>query len=79
MIDEIISRGWHHTFGWLRRPELDTRENGYVYEMPCGAIVVSHEGRHEHGMYLDAWREAKTGDTYLTCSPVPRVYAARKT
>jgi len=72
-----IQSGWHHTFGWLRRPELDADNAGFVYEMPDGTLVISKEGRHRNGMYLDEWLDRETGETYTTCSPVPRVYCRR--
>lgn len=32
---KIVRCGFHNTFGWLRRPELDNRD-GYCYEAPDG-------------------------------------------
>jgi len=74
---DFITSGWHHTFGWLRRPELDEANSGFVYEMPDGTLVVSKEMRHRRGMLLDVWRDAGTGELYTACSHVPRVYCRR--
>lgn len=76
--DTLLASGWHHTFGWLRRRELDVRNAGFAYETPDGTIVVSKERRHRHGMYLDAWRDAATGENYVACSVTPRVYVRAK-
>lgn len=75
--DRHVTSGWHHTFGWLRRPETDGWYAGFAYEMPDGTFVVSKEGRHRHGMYLDVWEDAVTKELYTACSPVPRVYGRR--
>jgi hypothetical protein len=72
--DPVVSRGWHHTFGVLRRPELDANNAGFTYEMPDGTLIISREQRHRDGMYLDARRDAVTGEVYLSCSHVPRIF-----
>lgn len=72
--DPVVARGWHHTFGVLRRPELDVNNAGFTYEMPDGTLIISREQRHRDGMYLDARRDAVTGEVYLSCSHVPRIF-----
>ena len=69
-----LAQGWHHTFGWLRRRDLDKQHAGYVYEMPDGMLAVSKERRHRHGMYLGSWKDEQTGEIYIACSHAPRVY-----
>jgi hypothetical protein len=46
------STGPHWTYGWLRRPELDTAVDGYCYEAPDGELVYSQQHDHEEVMTL---------------------------
>ena len=71
--DQIITHGWHHTFGWLRRSELDKQFNGYVYEDGDGDLIISRSPRHAVAAYLDCWQDAITGERYLCFSKLPRV------
>jgi hypothetical protein len=49
----VIKHGWHWEFGWLRRVELDgDNPQRFAYEMPCGAIVFSHNPFHITGAWL---------------------------
>jgi hypothetical protein len=70
--DKVIASGWHHTFGWLRRPELDDAEQGlWAYESPDGDEVYSPNPRHKRVAYLDCW-ETEAGEKYLSFSPDPK-------
>jgi hypothetical protein len=40
------SCGPHWTYGWLRRPELDSHDDGYCYEAPDGTLVFSSQEDH---------------------------------
>ena len=69
-MDELINSGWHHTYGWLRRSEMD--ENGtYCYEEPDGDLVYSMDPRHKIRAHLNHWRDKKTGEHYLAFSKIP--------
>lgn len=76
--DKLIARGWHHTFGWLRRPLLDAQNGGYCYEDPEGRIIVSKMRIHRQGMYLHCYEDAETGERYTTPSVAPRIYKGRQ-
>jgi hypothetical protein len=65
-----ICSGWHWSFGWLRRSELD-EEYGYCYEDGDGDLVYTKEKRHSKSVYLDCWQDT-TGEKYLTLSKIPR-------
>jgi len=70
MKDELIGSGWHHTYGWLRRPEMDC-EYGYCYEEPDGDLVFTDDARHVRYAFLNCWRDKSTGECYLAFSKVP--------
>jgi hypothetical protein len=72
MKDKILCSGWHDTFGWLRRPELDDDLN-FTYETPDGTIVVSCEALHQKRMHLSAFEDAKTKEKYVSASQFPYV------
>lgn len=72
MEDKFLCSGWHYTFGWLRRPELDM-DGHHAYEDGDGDLYFSASPLHEHAMYLDCWEDADTGEKYLCVSKVPRV------
>ena len=76
--DELVATGWHYSFGWLRRPELDAETKGFTYEMPDGMLVVSREVQHRYGMHLDARRDALTGELYTSCSAVSAKWFSRR-
>ena len=46
------SCGPHWTYGWLRRPELDTHDEGYCYEAPDGLLIYSSQEDHIEVMTL---------------------------
>lgn len=72
MTDQVERHGWHWSFGWLRRPELDTK-NSYCYEEPDGDLVYSSRPEHCRSMYLDGRVDEKSGETYLCDSIYPRL------
>lgn len=73
--DEIVKSGWHYSFGWLRRPELDDKDmNLWAYEEPNGDLRMSSDPRHERAAYLDLW-ESPRGEQYFAFSYVPRTKA----
>jgi hypothetical protein len=72
MTDEVVAHGWHWSFGWLRRPELDTKD-AYCYEEPDGNLVYSSRAEHSRSMYLDGRVDAVTGETYVADSVFPRL------
>ncbi len=72
--DTIICSGWHHTFGWLRRPELDEAASGYCYETPDGDIVISRRMRHRKAIYLDCREDIETGERYTAISKKSILY-----
>jgi hypothetical protein len=60
----IVRCGWHHTFGWLRRREMDNRD-GYCYEAPDGDLIYTSTFNHEKAMVLYEMVDPETGDHYL--------------
>jgi len=77
-MDKLIVSGWHHSFGWLRRPELDEAHEGFCYEEPDGDIVISTDPRHREAMYLDCRWDDDEKETYTSISALPRVYKGKK-
>ena len=63
-IPNLVRVGFHHTFGWLRRSELDNRD-GYCYEAPDGDLIFSAMKWHERQMLLYELIDAETGEHYL--------------
>ena len=63
-IPMIVRVGFHHTFGWLRRPELDSRD-GSAYEAPDGDLIFSAMKWHEREMLLYELVDTDTGEHYL--------------
>jgi len=71
--DKILCSGWHWSFGWLRRPEID--EDGmFAYEDGDGDLIYSENPCHKHGAYLACLQDEQTKERYLTFSFVPKVY-----
>jgi hypothetical protein len=68
--DEFIKSGWHWSFGWLRRSELD-EDGAYCYEDGDGDLIYSQRKDHHLICYLDCWKDRKTGEKYLTLNPSP--------
>lgn len=65
--DKVISRGWHYTYGWLRRREED-QAYGFCYEDGDGDLVYTANPRHRDKVYLECREDAKTGERYLCFS-----------
>ena len=71
--DLLVSEGWHWSFGWLRRPELDTMtpngdpldEEHYCYETPEGDLVFSPFKHHKKKLRLGLYVETDTGERYV--------------
>jgi hypothetical protein len=76
MEDKLICSGWHFTFGWLRRPEMDL-DGHYAYEDGDGDLYYSLDPRHKHVMYLDCLEDADTGEKYLCVSKIPKIMNAK--
>lgn len=70
MTHRLITSGWHYTFGWLRRPELDDA-NGYCYEEPDGDLIFTARISHQVRAYLDCWEDTRTGERYLAFTRLP--------
>lgn len=63
--DEILAMGPHWRFGWLRRWELDTDEDGFCYEHPDGDLIYSAAPEHENMIMLHCCRDLQTGEKYV--------------
>ncbi len=68
--DRLVFTGWHWSFGWLRRPELDEDEIGYCYEDGDGTLYFTDRPAHKRALLLDCW-ETKDGERYLAFHPIP--------
>jgi hypothetical protein len=64
---KVLASGWHNTFGWLRRPELDV-DGVYAYENPDGTIIDSTDRAHAARMHLTAYEDQNTGEKYVSVS-----------
>jgi hypothetical protein len=73
-----MGHGWHHSYGWQRRAELDEAYDGFMYETPDGHLMRSVDPRHKEGMFLDKYIVEDTGETIYQISKVPRVYSRRR-
>lgn len=65
--DALIKHGWHWSFGWLRRSELDQR-GLFCFESPDGELLLARN----KAVYLDCHRDVKTGELYVCPAPIPR-------
>lgn len=70
-----MGSGWHDSYGWQRRKDLDEAYDGFMYETPDGHLVRSIDPRHEEGMYLDKYIVEDTGETVYEISKIPRVFS----
>ena len=68
--DKWIKSGWHWSFGWLRRQELDD-ENGYCFEDGDGDLIFTQRRDHHLVCYLDCWEDSVSHERYLTMNPEP--------
>ena len=72
MDHKVICSGFHWTFGWVRRSDLDNLHGtGYAYEEPNGDFVYCKSPRHRYGIYLDQI-ENEAGERKLVASPIPK-------
>lgn len=71
MTDKVVRHGWHWSFGWLRRPELD-QDNFFAYEMPDGDIVLTRREECKREMYIDGRLDENSGEVYPCISIYPR-------
>lgn len=62
--DKTISVGWHWTYGYLRRPELD-EIFGYAYEDPEGDLVYIGEITAKKRVMMECREDTKTGERYV--------------
>ena len=70
--DRYVKSGWHWTFGWLRRPELDDLI-GFCYEDGDGDLYFTDNPHHKWGVYLDCWEDSASHEKYLCFSKIPRI------
>jgi len=73
-----MGSGWHDTYGWQRRSDLDEAYDGFMYETPDGHLVRSVDPRHKEGMYLDKYIVEDTGETIYEISKIPRVFSRKR-
>lgn len=66
-MDELVSSGWHWSYGWLRCPDEDN-DTGYCYEEPDGDMVFTPRKDHQVACYLECRIDRKTGEKYLCFS-----------
>jgi hypothetical protein len=62
---KVVSTGYHHTYGWLRRPDKD-KGFGFAYEHPNGQMVFSSNPQHRKRARMWHLRDIDTGEEYLT-------------
>jgi hypothetical protein len=73
-----MGHGWHHSYGWQRRAELDEAYDGFMYETPDGHLMRSVDPRHKEGMFLDKYIVEDTGETIYQISKIPRTYSRKR-
>lgn len=76
-MDQLLKHGWHWSFGWLRRPELD-KDGMYCYEEPDGDLVFSKRHEHKDQMYLDCRKDEFDGEVYTCLARIPRRTAYKR-
>lgn len=62
--DKRISVGWHWTYGYLRRPEMD-EIFGYAYEDPDGDMVYIDDMSASKRVMFECREDARTGERYV--------------
>jgi hypothetical protein len=77
MTDKLVKHGWHWSFGWLRRPEMD-QNNMYCYEEPDGDLVFVRKREHRVQLYLDCRHDEEVSENYTCIAPVPRRTAYKR-
>lgn len=76
--DDVISKGWHWTYGWLRRPEMDVSHGGYVYEDGSGTLMSFQDSKYRRAAYLECCRDRVTGELYLKTGTPPAPCGPRR-
>jgi len=71
MTDRLLKHGWHWTFGWLRRPEMD-QDGMYCYEEPNGDLIFSKRAEHRVQLYLDCRYDEEVQEPYTCLARLPR-------
>jgi len=67
--DKFISQGWHYTYGYLRRKEMDNHY-GYCYEEPGGDLIYSNNPAHHNMAIFNCYQDKKTGEKYVSFAKV---------
>ena len=69
--DEWLSHGWHWSYGWLRRIDMDNDGGyrGFCYEAPDGDMIYTQRRDHRLICFFEQWRDRETGEVYLTLHP----------
>lgn len=62
--DRLVSKGWHYTYGWLRRPDED-HAYGFCYEDGDGDLIYTANPIHQKRVFLECREDAKTKERYL--------------
>ena len=73
-----MGSGWHDSYGWLRRDDLDEAYTGFMYETPDGHLIRSVDPRHKEGMFLDKYIIEDTGEAIYQISKIPRIYSRKR-
>ena len=73
-----MGHGWHDSYGWLRRTDLDEAYAGFMYETPDGHLIRTIDARHERGMYLDKYVVKDTGEIVFQISSTPKIYSRER-
>lgn len=68
-MDKHVKSGFHWTFGWTRRSDLDC-EYGYAYEHPDGETIWSARKDHKTMAYLDCFKDDESSELYVAFSPM---------
>jgi len=71
--DVVVSEGWHWTYGWMRRPDLDVVYTGYAYEDGDGTIMIFKDRIHRKHVYLMCCKDQESGELYLRVNTAPRI------
>jgi hypothetical protein len=61
----VASTGYHHTYGWLRRPDKDEPFQ-FAYEHPNGRMIYSSNPMHQQRARIWHLIDVDTGEEYLT-------------
>jgi hypothetical protein len=73
-----VGSGWHDSYGWQRRTELDEAYDGFMYETPDGHLIRTVDPRHKEGMFLNKYIVEDTGEAIYQISKAPRIYSRKR-